>query len=183
MTRKRIITSIVGATIVLWSVFAIAWATRESPLLLDALPVGQVIGTLLMFALLPPLQWLIAIPMYLTVAEARDALAPLANRADTERVGRRLNGISLWGIPFVLISLVFGAYQNERLIAEILSGAEFGFIDVVFVGGNVLLWGTVGLLLVWRLPLGFALSQFARRLNLDILSTRRPDTDGPRRNH
>lgn len=121
-----------------------------------------------MFALLPPYLWLMAILMHHRAQEAVNALSPIADLQDTQRVLLRLNRVSLWGIPFVLFSLVFGAFQNELFITEMIAGADFEFIDIAFVCGNILLWFSVGLLLVWRLPVGFALSQFAHRLNLDI---------------
>lgn len=74
----------------------------------------------------------------------------------------------MWGLPFVLLSLVFGASQNQLFISRMFAGASFEVIDVVFVCGNIVLWLSVGVLLVWRLPIGFALSQFAQRLDLDI---------------
>lgn len=166
MTRATI--RILCATLLLWAIFLTAWFARESPLLLEVLPLGQVIGTLLMFALLPPYLWLMAIPMHRRASEAVDALASIANRQDTQRVRARLNRISMWGLPFVLLSLVFGASQNQLFISRMFAGASFEVIDVVFVCGNIVLWLSVGLLLVWRLPIGFALSQFAQRLDLDI---------------
>ncbi len=168
MISTRTIASIFGLTILLWAIFLIAWLVRDSPLLLEVLPLGQVTGTLLMFALMPPYLWLMAFPMHHRARDAVEALSPIASADDTQRVRRRLNRIGPWSIPFVLFSLVFGAYQNELFISEMLSGADFEFVDVAFVCGNIVLWMSVGFLLVWRLPVSFALSQFARRLNLDI---------------
>ncbi len=163
-------------------VFAVAYLTSESSVVLAYLSARQVQGTLLLFALLPGyllLVWRFQNRSTLRVVAAYEPLA-LSEQAQAQLQRAELRRQRLHPAAWLLVifGFIFGAQQNEFFITRLFSESNGSFLDWAFVGGNCLTWTVVLWLLAWRLPLSYALSKVGELLNLDLYRTEQLEPAG-----
>jgi len=134
----------------------------------EELAARQVVGTLLLFTVLPA--YLIAlIPAMRARTELfLGELAGLASERDIAAIREQMLRMSPAVWPAMAAGVAFGAYQNPTFIGRMLETGEYHVLDVGFVAGAILIWVVVAVLLAWRLPTSRALSRLGEGLEVDL---------------
>jgi hypothetical protein len=144
--------------------FALA-STTDGGQVRDAIGERPFAGTLALFSLLPG--YLLGM-IGLQRRRTEQALVTLGKSVDVVSVRDRLERLHYLALPGVGLGIVYGALQNLRFIQEMYQEVSLNTMDVAFVCGNCFVWGTVALVLCWRVPVSIALSRTGAALELDI---------------
>ena len=126
----------------------------------------QLIGTLLMFTLLPT--YLLAMMMVQWRGTMRAVIALEASTVSANDNHEWLQRYHPQALVVVLVGVGFGLSQNWASTSAMLSGTPFIALDVAIVVGNCVLWAVVAFVLSWRVPVSARLSRFGEQLNVDL---------------
>ncbi len=125
------------------------------------------VGTVLMFALLPA--YLLAMAVFLrrrTEQEmAKLTNAPVAEVTSVMNVLGRVPKMSWLLVP---MGILYGAGQNPWFVSWVLGDMSLSALDIGFGLGNCLVWFLVSILICWRMPISYRLSKLGAALPVDI---------------
>ena len=147
-----------------FSVYAFDQGSRMS----ETASTPQLIGTLLMFSLLPTYFAGMLIVLWFQTSSVLDQLEPYAQARDAARSRRRLNHLHPLGLLLVLLGVVYGAWQNHFLLEHLRATGSFNRLDIAVSFGNCFVWAMVGLIFAWTLPLSASLSRLGRGMRVDL---------------
>lgn len=143
-------------------------AARGGGLVRAELPLRQVLGTCVMFVLMPAYFLAMGAVQYRRTLVLLEELRPLAPHAALQAVRERLQRLHPLGYVIVGLGLLFGLSQNLYFVRLLPAEAAPHPFDVVFVLGNCILWACVALMIAWRLPVSARLSALGAKLPVDL---------------
>ena len=163
--KRGVYVGLVIASLALMAVFASMWAFGAG-LNKGLLSDRQAYGTAAMFAI-HPIYFVGA--MVFQARRAQTLASTLASTPHIDAFRERIFKVPLWTPAVIVLGALLGAQQNIYLVRYIASTGERGMADVVFVIGNMLVWGVVGLLLTWRIRISLAPCRVGDALEIDLL--------------
>ena len=153
---------LLAAAMVLASVVALIVGDADASL--DYMSDRQVVGTLILYSLLP--SYLIAggfITNGKSVAVVDGSIEQRSADAVRTAATRPRANVYLGGA----LGALLGYTQNDFLLFALLAGETAMVHDVIFVGG-MLVWTSVGFIVAWRLDVCALLWRFGRRVRVDL---------------
>lgn len=126
------------------------------------------IGIFLLFSLLPAYLLFMMGLLWQRTELVLAELKPMAQTQAYNLVQERLHRLPLASVVVVLISALFGAWQNSYFIQSVINGEPIVGTDAAMFFGNCFLWAVVGLMLSWRFSVSRSISKMGESLNLDI---------------
>ncbi len=151
----------------------ITYIASDVPVMETYASAPQLFGTAAMFSVLPA--YMLGILVYLrreTVFVLQE-LKPWSTGDAAPKLDHRIHSVGLlvW-IP-VAIGLVYSQWQNPLIWKTIFSSQPIAPFDIAVLVSAAFLWGTIGLLIGWRVPLSWALYRFGRSISVDIYAPSR----------
>lgn len=134
----------------------------------DLLPARQVIGTSIMFVLMPAYLLAMAMLQYRRTCWLLDELRPIAPAARIAEVRERLNRLPGTALPAGVVGALFGLGQNDYVLDFMSERGAVPPFDLAFVLGNCLLWTSAMLILAWRLPVSRSVSRLGASLPVNV---------------
>ncbi len=159
------------APLLLALVFALGFllsASRSGGLVRAELPLRQVLGTCLMFVLMPTYFLAMGAVQYRRTLLLLEEMRPLAPPAALQAVRERLQRLHPLAYGAVALGLLFGLSQNLYFVRLLPADTTPHPFDVMFVLGNCVLWACVALMIAWRLPVSARLSALGATLPVDL---------------
>ncbi|MEM6709769.1 MAG: hypothetical protein AAF648_13385 [Pseudomonadota bacterium] len=175
-SRRQLLQPILLA-LVLSGLFVLSFLVNEGGRAIDNMDRRQLIGTCLLFVLLPT--YFVAVlrfqqrrgPELLATLQAVAPGKPLATLQERyRRVPSVLAGATL------VIGACFGLTQNYYLVSYLRASGSLSSIDLAIMLGNALVWALATLVLCWKLDISFRLRRLGAQLDVDPyrLQTLRP---------
>ncbi len=134
----------------------------------DLLPARQVIGTSMMFVLMPSYLLAMAMLQYRRTCWLLDELRPIAPVDRVAEVQARLNRLPGTALVVGAVGALFGLSQNNYVLDLVREEGAIPPFDLAFVLGNCLLWTCAVLILAWRLPVSRSVSRLGASLPVNV---------------
>ena len=154
--------------IVLGGVFWLLWSGVADARLSSLLPEGQILGTVIMFTLLPPYLLAMICYQYRVTQVVLATVSPIALAADIEQIRAQLMRIGPIAWLVVFCGAAFGLWQNSYIVDALRYNEPLTALDAAFVGANCLVWALVSLLLCWRIACSRRMAQMSMKIQLDL---------------
>ncbi|MEM7099887.1 MAG: hypothetical protein AAF541_16590 [Pseudomonadota bacterium] len=139
----------------------------EGGLIRETFAVRQVVGTVLMFTLVPAYLLWGLFELHFRTLSHLEGLGDTFQIQDLKAIRDQADALHPAAIVLILLGAWYGFEQNSFLFSRLLVDAG-NLFDYVFLGANVLVWVMIALLFSWRVLLSFRLSQAGSRAAVDL---------------
>ena len=143
-------------------------ATDSSSRMAEVTSLPRLVGTMLMFSLLPVYLVSMMIVLWFQTDRVLHSLAPIAAADDLARSRACLHRVGGLAVVLIPISIVFGVWQNRGLLGGMAERNAYALLDIAVLFGNCVVWAVVGLLIAWTIPLSRSISRLGRFLQVDL---------------
>ncbi|NOX51023.1 MAG: hypothetical protein GXP16_10895, partial [Gammaproteobacteria bacterium] len=160
----------------LFVLFLVAYLFNEVAVVQLVVSERQMMGTMLMFALLAGYLVLCMLLQHRRTLEVLDVIATLSSQNGSnpqaqqleDGVREKLNRISNWGVPILCIGAAYGTYQNVAIVSIMWQQQAATFMDTVYILSGSLIWFLIALILCWRIPASMSLSRLSQSVPINL---------------